>query len=164
MFSWSFGKTFKRWKMIHQTSPSMMLSAPFAGMEEMQVDGSWSGFAGDLFIKVVLLDHTAESAKDVILNNATSLDTTLAEERYKQNLHKLEMVPSIRRYGEQRRVTWSKAEIECRLQAMAVQWSALRGFFFFCTLAMESQTADFLSRTVAASITVSTHTQRHLVS
>ena len=33
IFSWAFDKTFKRWKTNHQTPPSMMLSAPFAGME-----------------------------------------------------------------------------------------------------------------------------------
>ena len=34
------------------------------------MDGSWSGFADDLFIKDEPPDHTAESAKYVILNNA----------------------------------------------------------------------------------------------
>ena len=70
-------------------------------MEGLKVDG----FADDLFITDVPPDHTAETAKDVILDNAASLDTTLAEDRYKQNLGKLEIVPSIRRYGEQRRLT-----------------------------------------------------------
>ena len=56
-------------------------------------------------VKSGLPDHTAESAKDIILSNAASLDETLAEDRYKQNLRKLEIVPSIRRYEEQRRVT-----------------------------------------------------------
>ena len=68
------------------------------------MDGSWSGFADDLLIKDVLPDHTADSAKDVS-NNAASLDNTLAEDRYKQKLRKLETVPSIRRHGEQRRLT-----------------------------------------------------------
>ena len=45
----AFDKTFKRWKLSHQTPPSMMLSAPFAGMEGSEVDGSWSGFADDFF-------------------------------------------------------------------------------------------------------------------
>ena len=76
--SWSFDKTFKRWTLTHQTSPSMMLSAFFAGMEGTKVDGSRSCFADDLFIKYVPPDHTAESSKDVILGNATSIDTTLA--------------------------------------------------------------------------------------
>ena len=83
----------------------MMLSAPFAGMVGSKVDGSWSGFTDDLFIKDEILDHTAETAKDIILNNASSLDETLAEDRYKQNLRKLEILPSIRRYWEQRRLT-----------------------------------------------------------
>ena len=61
----------------------MMLSAPFAGMEGLEVDGSWSGFADDLFIKDEPSDHKAESAKDIILNNASSLEETLAEDRYK---------------------------------------------------------------------------------
>ena len=65
------------------------------------MDGAWSGFADDLFIKDALPDQTADPAKDVILNNAASLDNTLAEDRYKQNLRKLEIVPSIRRYGRQ---------------------------------------------------------------
>ena len=47
-----------------------------------KVDGSWSGFADDLFIKDELPDHTAESAKDIILSNAASLDETLAEDRF----------------------------------------------------------------------------------
>ena len=56
-----------------------MLAAPFAEMRGTRVDGSWSGFADGLFIKDVLPDHTADSAKDVILNNAASLDKALAE-------------------------------------------------------------------------------------
>ena len=69
------------------------------------MDGSWSGFADDMFIKDVLPDHPADSAKAVILNDTASLDNMLAEDRYKQNLRKLEIVPSIRRDGEQRRLT-----------------------------------------------------------
>ena len=63
------------------------------------MDGSWSGFADDLFIKDEISDHTAETARDIILSNASSLDETLAEDRYKHNLRKLEIVPSIRRHG-----------------------------------------------------------------
>ena len=88
-FSWSFDKTFKRWKLNHQTPPIMMLAAPLVGMRGTKVDRSWSGCADDLFIKE-LPDHTADSAKDVILNNAASLDNTLAEDRYKQNLREQE--------------------------------------------------------------------------
>ena len=74
IFSWGFDKTFERWKMSHQTPSSTMLSAPSAGMEGSKVDGSWSGLADDLFTKDEILDHTAETAKDTILNNASSLD------------------------------------------------------------------------------------------
>ena len=63
------------------------------------MDGPWSGCADDLFINDELPDHTAESGEDIILSNAASLDETLAEDRYKHNLRKLEVVPSIRRYG-----------------------------------------------------------------
>ena len=80
----------------------MMLEAHFARMRGTNVDGSWNSFADDLFMKDVLRDHTADSGKDVILNNAGSLDNTQAEDRYKRNLRKLEIVPSISRYGEQR--------------------------------------------------------------
>ena len=69
-------------------------AAPFGGMRGTRADGSWSGFADDLFIKDVLPDHTAHSAKDAILNNAASLDNTVVKDRYKQNLRKLEIVPS----------------------------------------------------------------------
>ena len=48
------------------------------------MDGSWSGFAGDLLIKDELPHHTAVAARDIILNNAVSLDAALAEGRYKQ--------------------------------------------------------------------------------
>ena len=96
IFSWSFDKTFKRWNQNHQTPSSMMLTAAFAGMKGIEIDGSWSGFADDLFIKDDVPDHTAESAKDIIIDNAKSLDAALAEDRYKQNLRKLEIVPSIR--------------------------------------------------------------------
>ena len=99
IFSWAFEKTFKRWKMSPQTPPSMMLSAPFTALRGSKVDGSWSGFADDLFIKDELPDHTAESANDIIVSNAASLDETLAEDRYHQNVRKLEIVPSILRYG-----------------------------------------------------------------
>ena len=117
------------------------------------------------FIKYELPDHTAESAKDIILNNAASLDETLAEDRYNQNLRKVDIVPSMRRYGEQRRLTSlvpfgkilgrarhlggryafngsNEAEIECRLQAMAANCSALRGIWF--ARSTWSQTFDFL--------------------
>ena len=40
----------------------------------------------DLFIKDEVPDHTAESAKDIILNNAASMDEKLAKDRCKQNL------------------------------------------------------------------------------
>ena len=80
IFSWSFDKTFKRWKLNHQTQPLMMLAASFAGMRGTKVYG-------------------------FILSNAASLANTLADDRYKQNRRKLEIVPSIRRYGEQRRLT-----------------------------------------------------------
>ena len=40
IFSWAFDKAIKRWKMSHQTPPSVMLSAPFTGMEGSKVDGS----------------------------------------------------------------------------------------------------------------------------
>ena len=69
------------------------------------MDGSWSGFADDLFIEHELPDHTAESGKDIIVSNAASLDEMLAEDRYQQHLRKLKIVPSFRRYGEQRRLT-----------------------------------------------------------
>ena len=95
-------RTFKRWEMNHQTPPHMMSSAPFTALRGSKVDGPWSGFADDLVIKDELPDHTAESAKDIIVSNAASVDETLAEDRYKQNLRKLEIVPSIRRYGEQK--------------------------------------------------------------
>ena len=74
IFSWAFDKIFKCWKLSHQTPPSMMLSAPFTALRRSKVHGSWSGFADDLFIKDELPDHTAESAKDIIVSNAASLD------------------------------------------------------------------------------------------
>ena len=74
-------------------------------MKGTKVDGSWSGFADDLFIKDKVPENTAESAKDIIMDNAESLDAALAEDKYKQNLRKLEIVPSVHRYGEQRRLT-----------------------------------------------------------
>ena len=139
------------------------------------MDGSRSGFAYDLFTKDELPDHTAESTKDIILSNAPSLDETLAEDKYKQNLRKLEIVPSIRRHGEQRRLTSlvpfgeilgrarhfggryafkgsNKALIECRLQAMAANWSALRGFWF-ARSPWSHRRLIFMSRIVSASIT-----------
>ena len=154
IFSWSFNKTFKRWKVNHQTPPIVMLAAPFAGVRGTKVDGSWSGFADNLFIKDMLPDHTADSAKDVTLNNAASLDNTLAEDWHKQNRRKLETLPSIRRYGGQRRLTsldpfgkilgrarhprrqirllngGNKADSECIARRLVR------------TLTMESQTAD----------------------
>ena len=100
IFSWSFDKTTKRWKLEHQTPPSMMLSAPFAGMKGTKVDCAWSGFADDLFIKNEVPEHTAEAAKDIIMDNAESLDAALAEDRYKQNLRKPEISPSERYWAQ----------------------------------------------------------------
>ena len=175
IFFWSFDKTVKRWKQNHQTPYSMMLTAPFAGMKGREMDGSWSGFADDLFIKDEVLDHTAESAKDIIIDNAESLDAALAEDRYKQNLRKLEIVPSIRGYREQRRLTSlvpfgkilgrarhfggryafngnNKAEIECRMQAMAANWAALTGFLF-ARSPWSHRRLIFMSRIGSAAIT-----------
>ena len=175
IFSKSFDKTFKRWKVGHQTPFSLRLSAPFAGMKGMTVDGSRSGFADDLFIKGEVPEHTAESAKDIIIVNTESLDAALAEDRYKQNLRKLEIVLSLRRYGERRRLTalipygkvlgrarhlggryafnWSnKAEIECRLQAMAANWAALRGLWF-ARSPWSHRRQIFMSRIGSAAIT-----------
>ena len=112
-------------------------------------------------------------AKDVILYNAESLNNTLAENHYKQNLRTLEIVPSIRRYGEQRRLTSfvpfrkllgraghfgdryafvgsNKADIDCRLQAMVANLSALRGYGF-ARLPWSHRRLIFLSRIVSAS-------------
>ena len=153
----------------HHHRLSITLSAPFAGMKGTPVDGSWSGFADDLFNKDELSDHTAESVKHIILN------ATLAKDRYKRNLCELEIVLSIRRYGEQRRLTSlvsfgkilgraglhgrcyafnrsNKAEIECRLQLMAAKWSVLRGFWF-ARSPWSHRRLIFLSRIVSASIT-----------
>ena len=175
IFSWSFDKTTKRWKLEHQTPPSMMLSATFAGMKGTKVDCAWSGFADDLFIKNEVPEHTAEAAKDIIMDNAESLDAALAEDRYKQNLRKPEIVPSIRRYGGERRLTAlipfgqvlgtarhfggrhafngsNKAEIECRLQAMAANWAAQRGFWF-ARSPWSHRRLIFMSRIGSAEIT-----------
>ena len=176
IFSWAFDKTFKRWKKEpSNTTVHDVVSTPFTALRGSKVDGSWSGFSDDLFIKDELPDHTAESGKDVILGNAASLDETLAEDRHKQNLRKLEIVPSIRRYGEQRRVTSlvpfgkilgtarhlgglhafngsNKAVIEFRLQAMPANWSALRGFWF-ARSPWSHRRFISLSRIVSASIT-----------
>ena len=139
-----------------------MFSAPFTALRGSD-------------IKDELPDHTAESAKDIILGKAPSLDESQAEDRYKQNLRKLEIVPSIRRHGEQRRLTSlvpsgkilgrarhfggryafngsNKAQTECRLQAMAATWSALRGFWF-ARSPWSHRRLIFLSRIVSASIT-----------
>ena len=67
------------------------------GRRSFRRDGGNASVADDLFIKNELPDHTAESAKNIILNSAAPLDATLAEDRYKQNLNKLETVSSIRR-------------------------------------------------------------------
>ena len=145
LFSWAFDKTFERWKTNHQKPPSMMLPAPFAGMEGLKVDGSWSGFADDLFIKDELPDHTEESSKHIILNNATSLDETpRGGQTYKifvswrscqvsadigEQRHLTSLVPFGKILGRARylggRYSFNgsnKAEIECRLQAMAPNW------------------------------------------
>ena len=142
------------------------------------MDGSWSGFADVLSIKDEVPDHTAEPVKDIILSNAASLDKTLAEDKYKQNLRKLEIVPNIRRNGDQRRLTSlvplgrilvkakhlggryafngsNKAEIECSLQAMAAHWSV-------CTITMEPQTFDLpVPESSVRRLRVSTHTLHH---
>ena len=105
IFLWSFDKTFKRCELNHQTSPPMMLATPLAVTGGRKVDGSWSGFADDLFTKGVLPDHTADSAKDVILNNAEALDKHIGRGSVQaKNLRNLEIVPSLRRHGEQRRL------------------------------------------------------------
>ena len=157
--------------MSHQTPPSMMLSAPFTALRGSKVDGSWSGFADDLFIKDELPDHTAASAKDIILNNAPSLDETLAEDRYKQIFESWRLCPvsadtgskdhSHRWFPLERFLVGpgrdffngsNKAEIGCRLQAMAANWSALRGFWFVRS-PWSHRHLIFLSRIVSASIT-----------
>ena len=141
------------------------------------MEGSCSGFADDLFVHQGrdFSDHTAETAKDIILNNASSLDETLAGDRCKQNLRKLEIVPSIRLYGEQRRLTSlvpfgnllgrarhlggrdslngrNKTEIDYRLKAVMANWAALRGFWF-ARSPWSHRRLIFLSRIVSAATT-----------
>ena len=55
----SFDKTFKRWKLKHQTPPLKVLAAPLAEVRGTKVDGPRSGFADDLFVKDVLPDHNS---------------------------------------------------------------------------------------------------------
>ena len=69
------------------------------------MDGSWSGFADDLFIKDELPDHTAESAKDIIIEQRSVTGRNGGRGQVLKNLRKLETVPSIRQYGERRRLT-----------------------------------------------------------
>ena len=69
------------------------------------MDGSWSGFADDLFIKDELPDHTAESAKDIIIEQRSVTGRNAGRGQVLKNLRKLEIVPSIRQYGERRRLT-----------------------------------------------------------
>ena len=146
---------------------------PSQEWEGAPVDGS--GFADDLFINGELPHHTAEAAKDIIPNNAVSLDSTLAKDRYTENFSKLEHVPSIRRYGEQRRLAAlipfgmilgrarhlggryafngsKKVEFECWLQSLAVEWAALGGLRF-ARAPWRQRRLIFLSRNVSASIT-----------
>ena len=86
IFSWSFDVMFKRGKLDHQTALSMMPRTPFG--EQC----FWSGLADDLFIKDEQPHHTAEAARHIILIDTASLDATVAEDRCKQNLRKLETV------------------------------------------------------------------------
>ena len=117
-------------------------------MEGTPVDGSWSGFADDLFIKDELPDHTVESAEDIILNNAASLDATRAEDRKisitwrlypasadtKSNDGSHRWSLSARSWAEPGTSeaatpsTGATVEIEHRLQSMAANWSPLGGF------------------------------------
>ena len=56
----------------------------------------------DLFIKDELPYHTAEAGRAFVLNNAASIDVALTEDRSKQNVRKLDIVPNIRRHGQRR--------------------------------------------------------------
>ena len=139
----------------------MMHRAPFAGIGERQ----YSGFT----------IHSSKTSHRTTHRRPPELDATLVEDRYTQIIRKLQSMPSIRRYGEQRRLTAlipfgkilgrarhlrdryaftgsNKAEIECRLQAMAVNWSAL-GVFWFARSPWSHRRLIFLSRIVSASIT-----------
>ena len=96
--------------------------------------------------------HTTESARDIILNSAALFDAAVAEDWCKQNLRKLEILPSVRStqhspMWEQRRLTslvpfnrilaepgtseavYAFGGSNSRLQSMAVNCSALGGFW-----------------------------------
>ena len=105
-----------------------------------------------LFIKDELPDHAAESVKDTILNNASSLDETRwrrtginktfeswilcpmsADMESKGDSHRWSLLE--RSFGRARQFGRgysfngrNKTEIECRLQGVTANWSALRGF------------------------------------
>ena len=119
-----------------------------------------------LFIKDELPDFSAESAKDTILNNASSLDETLAEDMFQQNIRKLDIVPRSSRYGEQRRFTSLVSFGKISWQGQAIrrpilfQWEKQNGNrmqiagcdremvgvarVLVCTFTMEPQTLNFL--------------------
>ena len=101
MSSWSFEKTFKRSKLTHQTSrPSCCRH-----LSQRWTERNWAVHRAALPATYLSKMCFPITQRSVILNNAASLVTTRAEDRYKQNLRKLEIVPGIRRHGEQRRLT-----------------------------------------------------------
>ena len=136
--------------MSHQTPPSMMLSAPFTALRGSKVDGSWSGVCGR---SVDLPDHTVESAKGHHLEQRSAIGRGRWRRTGVNNIfvsgrlcpvsadtgnnHDSPLVPFGKILGRARHLGGrhafngsNKAEIDCRLQAMAANWLALRGFWF----------------------------------
>ena len=145
ILSWACDKTFKRWKLSHQTPQSIMLSAPFTAVRGSKVDGSWSGFADNLFITDELPDHTAESAKDIILSNA-------ADDSHRW----FPLERSLAGPGTSEAATIStgatKRKPSAGCKRWRATWSALRGFWF-ARSPWSHRRLIFLSRIVSASIT-----------
>ena len=96
IFSWSFDKTSERWRLDITLCRQRCCHHLSQEWEECQLTGLGTPLRIIDSSRTSYCTTQRRSPRDIILNNGASLDAVLAEDRYKQNLRKLEIVPSFR--------------------------------------------------------------------
>ena len=93
-FSRSFNRTISKWwQAVASISPSLKVVHPITNSVE---EGGLNFFADDINTKHVVLDHSAETAAEICLQECSALNSFLSDGGWTQNVDKMELVTNIR--------------------------------------------------------------------
>ena len=93
-FSRSFNRTISKWwQAVASMSPSLKVVHPITNSVE---EGGLNVFADDINTKHVVLDHSAETAAEICLQECSALNSFLSDGGWTQNVDKMELVTNIR--------------------------------------------------------------------